>query len=216
MKMSFALALSLLLLCGAAPLTEQRAIELWRQSEQERERRLQATQKELADAKAELRRPIGRGNKREVGVARRTRLAELERQIAALKKANDFMLPVLTDVKLGRAGMLPNNGLLEVFQVVSERAALVYLAYAHDVPYNPRGGALVKGQVQFRREEEKILVLIRGVSTNAMANGQPAQLADEPYEVTGNHKYATAAGSSNTVFVLEPIDVETVKTFRKK
>jgi gas vesicle protein len=189
---------------GAAPLTSERIKELWKESDAERARQLKDSNEDLVKARAEIRKPIRDRNKKAVIETRKARLAEVQDRIKSLQDKNQFFPSVLPkELSVGRIGLLPSSGEIDVQQVVSQSSVLANLLFMVNVPDS-------RLPSHDRTVVKEVPVLIRTPNAARMADGTRTNTAGV-FEVTGTEQYTTVLGAPRTVFVLEHFDVERLK-----
>lgn len=156
-----------------------------------------------------------RGRKRYVWnspEAKEKAVAEVQAKIDRLG-AKDSLIPTLAigNLNVGDIGKLPE--VVENYEYVFSAGESVALPRHTTFSYHIRqviddGNALVE---QRRYDHEARLLGTRLIwlvgPTSGLADGAPLKIS-ESYQVTGTRQYETAAGSSNTVYVLKPVDVQ--------
>lgn len=156
-----------------------------------------------------------RGRKRYVWnspEAKEKAIAEVQAKIDRLG-AKDSLLPTLAigNLNVGDIGKLPE--VVENYEYVFSAGESVALPRHTTFSYHIRqviddGNALVE---QRRYDHEARLLGTRLIwlagPTSGLTDGAPLKIS-ESYQVTGTRQYETAAGSSNTVYVLKPVDVQ--------
>ena len=137
---------------------------------------------------------------------------EIEEEMARLAtEPNLFQAINSRDFKVGRVGKLPLfnhprrvNGEpeavwvnIKIFQVIDAENLIAMQA------------SPVEGQ-EFRNP----MFWLKGISTDGMVDEDYTAIK-EPLWVSGTKQYSTSGGSTKTVFVLEPFDVEAARPFLK-
>jgi hypothetical protein len=93
-------------------------------------------------------------------------------------------------------GPLSNRFAFTVFQVLDASNFLMEIRF--------------KGLDDLPMDEQVGIVGMRGVQTNRLADGKEISPVGV-YRITGNQTYQSAMGAQRTVYVAEPIDIETLK-----
>lgn len=142
-------------------------------------------------------------------------IAECETELANVKikaesylSGNEFYFGYLKlPPTVGDFGHLAGtDGKTHVLQVLSKTSMLVKDSYPIEFMRASSDGTRAIRDVNF----EEITLMITGTSTAVATNGGEIPLS-QVFEVTGTKTYKNNLGSTNTVFVLEPLDTSHIE-----
>jgi hypothetical protein len=136
--------------------------------------------------------------------------AQVDDALAKVRAIQPDGLPAVTNTvesaTVGSVGHLPGRH-AKVLQVIKDGAALAEISY----PYEGVVGDGTRGGSRTVRLSSRVRVLLRGIPTKGMADGQVVDL-DQIFEVIGAHRFDTG----RTVMALQAIDPEAANSARDK
>jgi hypothetical protein len=139
---------------------------------------------------------------------RRVAVQKARAEFDAAKKSKDLVVPRLDyPPKVGMIGRLSGTT-CGVDQVIDEDEMIVTASWAQKTVVVRNNVALPSAktvQADF---------WVKGVSTAGLTDDRGAELKDV-FEVTGTKQYETVFGSTRTILVLEPFDLQRVEPYRK-
>jgi hypothetical protein len=127
----------------------------------------------------------------------------LKQRLVELEKRTDVLFEALSGDDLQR-GSLGQIGACPVLRVVDKQSALIKFQWTARIARNNAPAY----------ESREIIVLLRGVDTSGMADGQPMDSA-QVIEVVGNQSFETDT-DKKTVFVFESFDQTQLDPWRNE
>ena len=120
-------------------------------------------------------------------------IEQLKKRLSELENHTSVLFEALGGDDLQR-GKIGNIGQCPVFRVIDAKSALIRFQWQTRIARNNAPAY----------ESREVIVLLRGVDTSGMADGQMMD-APQLIEVVGNQSFETDSGKT-TVFVFEPFD----------
>lgn len=144
--------------------------------------------------------PVKSKTKREVSEQRQALFEELQNPLEPYYGRQGLISP-----RVGACAVLvPQNQSGKVLQVIDGDSARIRLEFVtYRTVYEQPGDKV--GSMESKSHVSEFI--LKGKSTSGMRDGGNFTL-NGPYYISGNQTYVTVAGGSNTVFVLQPFDIE--------
>ena len=172
-------------------------------------KRVRESEEQLEEAQNALRR---RGHTRATARALRSKIDELKKRIRELR-SGELPVPIMDPFSL-RVGQI---GRFDMRALTVKAAQVLAPDQMHVVPERTATRinfiGLEARQSFFTEVGDRILV--KGVSTAGITDGRSVNPGNV-FEVTGTESYRTVVGSTKTIFVVEPFDMELIKPFIAK
>ena len=143
------------------------------------------------------------------------KLSETKDQLKKYTDGTEFYYGSLSyPPKIGDFGKVyPNDTIVNVRQVIDKNTMLIrvyYIVKGVKILGKPGNQVVVN---DFQTKE--VMLMVKSLSTKGATDGAGFDLP-QIFEVTGTETYNTTFGSSNTVFIIEPIDTKKLEAHLKK
>lgn len=129
-----------------------------------------------------------------------SRLAKLQQNKELIFLPMDGKRPTV-----GQIGRLPSSN-VRIAQVTGPTDMLIQVIWSHSAPVSI---PITRGGRNYRRlpgHTQRVEFWVNGIQTGNLANDMSHTLG-QVFSITGNKTYETVDGSTQTVFVIEPVDL---------
>ncbi len=133
-----------------------------------------------------------------------SRQADLRKRIRQLKSGKTLPVPQMARIEVGAMGTLARPASYSQVTIVEQIADAQNMLASVVVQNIRRSNSM--GRAVGPSREVKRLVWFKGLDTTRLTTGQRLQL-DGVFHVTGTRQYETLVGGTNTVCVVEPVDL---------
>lgn len=133
------------------------------------------------------------------------KIADLNSKVSDLK-ASSVEPPIIKELTGGCVGRLPHSEGVQVKQIIDNNQMLASVLMKLVPQYRrvTRSRFLTRAPIS-GYDERRTLIWFKGIKTAGLVDDKAVEM-DGLFIISGTKKYTTVAGSTKTVFVLEPVD----------